>query len=108
VIHFEGVQPLGRGLLPNPHDTSLSRYIVITKEDSTGITANFITPARAPVINTWQVLTYEQKDSLTVHWNIDFRLGWLPWEKFASLLPEKSYGPAMEQGLARFKKLVEN
>jgi hypothetical protein len=39
---------------------------------------------------------------------MDFHLRWYPWEKFASLLLEKSYGPRMEQGLATLKRLVEN
>jgi hypothetical protein len=38
---------------------------------------------------------------------MDFHLRWYPWEKFASLLFEQSYGPKMEQGLGNIKKMVE-
>jgi hypothetical protein len=38
---------------------------------------------------------------------MDFRLRWYPWEKFSSLLFEKSYGLTMEKGLNNIKKLSE-
>jgi len=38
---------------------------------------------------------------------MDFHLKWYPWEKFSSMLLENRYGPMMEQGLAKLKKVVE-
>jgi hypothetical protein len=38
---------------------------------------------------------------------MDFHLRWYPWEKFGSLLLEKSYGTKMEMGLMSLKKLAE-
>lgn len=46
-------------------------------------------------------------NTVTVHWYMDFHLGWLPWKKFSGLLLEKRYGPAMEQGLDKLKKTIE-
>lgn len=39
----------------------------------------------------------------TLHWYIDFRMRWYPWEKFSALLLERRYGPMMESALGRFK-----
>lgn len=55
----------------------------------------------------WKCITHTASDSVTIQWYMDFRLRWYPWEKFASLMFEKSYGSRMEQGLAALKKLAE-
>jgi Polyketide cyclase / dehydrase and lipid transport len=72
------------------------------------VTADFTGGKTKPVINTWRIIGSPSADSVTVHWYMDFHLRWYPWEKFASLLLEKSYGPKMEQGLTTLKELVEN
>jgi hypothetical protein len=59
------------------------------------------------ILTGWKCITHEQSDSTTVQWYMDFHLRWYPWEKFASLLFEQSYGPKMEQGLGNIKKIVE-
>lgn len=60
-----------------------------------------------PVLTGWKCISHAGADSTTVQWYMDFQLRWYPWEKFSSLLFEKSYGPKMEQGLNNIKKLVE-
>lgn len=62
---------------------------------------------REPVHNGWSIITYNSPDSLTVQWYMDFHLNWYPWEKFGSLLFEKSYSGKMEQGLTTLKQLLE-
>jgi hypothetical protein len=62
---------------------------------------------RAPVLNSWSVLEIEGADSTAVQWYMDFHPKWYPWEKFASLMLEKTYGPRMEKSLGELKKLVE-
>jgi hypothetical protein len=59
------------------------------------------------IINGWKCISHPGTDSTTVQWYMDFQLRWYPWEKFSSLLFEKSYGIRMEQGLSRLKKRVE-
>ena len=59
------------------------------------------------ILNGWKCISHVQSDSTTVQWYMDFHLRWYPWEKFASLLFEQSYGPKMEQGLGNLKKIVE-
>ena len=56
------------------------------------------------ILNGWKCISHVQSDSTTVQWYMDFHLRWYPWEKFASLLFEQSYGPKMEQGLGNLKK----
>ena len=46
-------------------------------------------------------------DSITVQSWFDFHFRWYPWEKFSSLLLERSYGSKMEQGLTNLKKLLQ-
>jgi len=55
----------------------------------------------------WEILD-ESQGTVTIKWYMKFHLGWYPWKKFASLLFEKRYGPAMEQGLNNLKAYVEN
>lgn len=80
--------------------------LTLTSRTNDEVTATFTGPRLKPVINGWKLL--HNPDSLTVQWYMDFYLRWYPWEKFASLLLEKSYGPQMEQGLATLKRQVEN
>lgn len=75
---------------------------------SNQVIASFQSPGKKPVINGWQTITYAQTDTVTLQWYMDFQLGWLPWEKFSSLLFEKMYGSQMELGLTNLKHLVES
>lgn len=60
-----------------------------------------------PMINGWKCIQHPGSDSTTLQWYMDFKLRWYPWEKFSSLIFDKSYGPKMEQGLDNIKKKVE-
>lgn len=63
---------------------------------------------RKPVMSGWRCMNNQvQTDSLTVQWYMDFKLGWLPWEKFGSLFYEKKYGSQMEIGLLNLKNKLE-
>ena len=64
-------------------------------------------PGYRSISNGWKCISHAGTDSTTVQWYMDFHLRWYPWEKFASLLFEQSYGPKMEQGLGNIKKMVE-
>jgi ribosome-associated toxin RatA of RatAB toxin-antitoxin module len=66
-----------------------------------------LTKGKKPVINGWKFIKNSGSDSATLQWYIEFNLRWYPWEKFASLLFEKSYGIQMELGLSNIKKIVE-
>lgn len=69
-------------------------------------TANMERPSRQPVVNGWKIIRHPGGDTATVQWYMDFRLRWYPWEKFSSLLFERSYGPGMETGLGNLRSLI--
>ncbi|MBC7948188.1 MAG: SRPBCC family protein [Chitinophagaceae bacterium] len=89
--------------------TSMERpvTIIITKETPDQVTAEFNPKKLRPVTNVWQALSYSSNDSITIQWYMHFNLRWYPWEKFSSLLLEKSHGTRMEEGLGRLKKLFK-
>jgi hypothetical protein len=59
------------------------------------------------LINGWRIITHSGSDSTTMQWYMDFHLRWYPWEKFASLMFERSYGTRIEEGLNNLKKSVQ-
>ena len=61
-----------------------------------------------PIISGWKVVNIGAEDSITVQWYIDINLRWYPWEKFAGMLYEKSYGEKLMQGLIQLKDMLEN
>lgn len=50
---------------------------------------------------TW--VFYEKEGSVILQGRMDVELGWLPWQRFQSLLLEPRYGPWLENRLQRFK-----
>ena len=59
---------------------------------------------RKPMVSGWKIYHHASTDSLTLQWYMDFHLSWYPWQKFGSLLFEKTYGLMMENGLSNLKK----
>jgi hypothetical protein len=55
----------------------------------------------------WNIHSAPVPRTQTVQWYLDFRLRWYPWEKFSSITFEKRYGPYLEQGLEKLKKMLE-
>jgi hypothetical protein len=97
-----------KGVMLNDEDPAHPVYISITKAGKDEITAQFISKKMRPVLNGWKTIGYSTSDSVTLQWYMDFHLRWYPWEKFSSLLLEKSYGPKMEQGLTNLKKIIQS
>ena len=89
-------------------DNGKKAKIEIVNSIGNEVTAEFTGSKMKPVINVWKIIVPPAGNSVTLQWYMDFHLRWYPWEKFASLLLEKSYGPKMEQGLDTLKELVEN
>lgn len=58
----------------------------------------------SPVISGWQINKDERNDSLALQGYMDFELKWYPWEKFSSLMLDKSYGDLITRGLHELKK----
>lgn len=81
--------------------------ISIKSEAKDEVVATFKSGNKNPITSGWKTVGYSHTDSLTVQWYLDFRLRWYPWEKFTSLLYEKTYGIQMEAGLNNLKKMAE-
>lgn len=85
----------------------LQGLVIVNSTDSSVATAN--TGFAAKKANSgWNIFDGSIPNSVTVQWYMDIRLHWYPWEKFSSILLEKRYGPMMEQGLDKLKKLLES
>ncbi|RYG54158.1 MAG: hypothetical protein EOO01_02335 [Chitinophagaceae bacterium] len=87
------------------------------KVNNTSIAFTSVTPAERIVkmhtdnktfMNGWKCISHGTSDSTTLQWYMDFDLRWYPWEKFASLLFDQSYGGRMEEGLGNLKKIVHD
>lgn len=52
---------------------------------------------------------FQQKGQMTaaVHWQYIQHIGWLPWERFASMMNDKIMGTMMEKNLNNLKVAVE-
>ena len=84
-----------------------STVISITESNSEEIKAEFKSGNKNPVLSGWKAKSYNNSDSLTLQWYLDFKLKWYPWDKFFSLAFDKMYGMQMEEGLRNLKKNVE-
>ncbi len=85
---------------------SMQGLMIKEVNDSAVLTIN-VGPNSKGGESGWNIFSNHIPNSFTLQWYMDFHLGWYPWEKFSSLLLEKRYGPMMEQGLEKLKKLLE-
>ena len=85
---------------------SMHGLIIKEVNDSAVLTMN-VGPNLKRGGSGWNIFPGRIPNSFTVQWYMDFHLRWYPWEKFSSLLLEKRYGPRMEKGLGKLKKIVE-
>ncbi len=84
----------------------LQGLIITNKSDSSISTAN-AGPNSKRGESGWNIFNGRTPSTITVQWYMDIHLRWYPWEKFSSLLLEKRYGPIMEQGLDKLKRILE-
>ena len=70
--------------------------------------ADMTTEGHRAIESVWNTINYSSSDSITIQWYMNFKLRWYPWEKFSSLMLEKSYGPATEKGLTNLKRELED
>jgi hypothetical protein len=84
-----------------------NRYLRLIEIKNDGVAAEYKGIPQKKVITGWNTVPEATPDSVSVQWYMEFHLRWYPWEKFASLVFEKQYGPTMELGLTRLKAIVE-
>jgi hypothetical protein len=57
---------------------------------------------------TFNIIDHHRPDSvITVQWQMEQKVKWYPWEKFASITKDELWGGSMEKSLDNLKKLVE-
>jgi hypothetical protein len=97
-----------RGAIFDDSDPSNPVYIAIGEQKENEVTARFVPRKLNAVINGWVVADGPAPGTVTLQWYMNFNLRWYPWEKFSSLILEKTYGPPMVEGLNNVKNSVEN
>lgn len=95
-----------------PGDTSRKKFaaidIAMKSQNDSSVVMELKQGNKPVVVNGWNVYEYENSDSITLQWYMDFKLKWYPWQKMGSLFYESTYGNMMQQGLDNIKKEVEN
>jgi hypothetical protein len=77
----------------------------VTVTDSTFITS--WTPGNE-MTSTLRVIDHHTADSLiTVQWQMEQKVKWYFWEKFASITKDEIWGGAMEKSLENLKVIIE-
>ncbi len=92
------------GLILDEKNPGKPVSLQLNKVEKDEVTAFFTGQRIRPVLNSWNIIEHQDKGVVTLQWTMDFKLRWYPWEKFASLVLEKSNGQRMEYGLANIKK----
>lgn len=77
------------------------------EKEANSRTALMTTGGLRAITSVWNIIDYPSTDSVTIQWYMNFKLRWYPWEKFSSLMFEKTYGPPMEKGLTNLKARLE-
>lgn len=86
------VKATANGIRLNISESTDSSVVVLMQKGS------------SPIISGWQINKDERNDSLALQGYMDFKLKWYPWEKFSSLMLDKSYGDLISRGLQGLKK----
>jgi hypothetical protein len=60
------------------------------------------------MISILRIIDHHSPDSLiTVQWQMEQKVRWYPWEKFASITKDELWGGAMERSLENLKTIIE-
>ena len=80
--------------------------VTILKSTPSQVLAEFSAQGGKKIQSGFNAITYSHVDSITIQWYMDFNLKWYPWQKFGSMLYEKTYGAMMEKGLENIRELT--
>ena len=58
-------------------------------------------------LNRLEVYNGSTANTSLVNWSFTQSLNWYPWERLGAMLHDKVYGPSVEAGLAKLKKVCE-
>ncbi|WP_346238936.1 SRPBCC family protein [Niabella insulamsoli] len=82
---------------------AIDKVLIEVTESSDSLVVVKMQKDDRPVISGWQINKDQKSDSLALQAYMDFKLKWYPWEKFSSLLLDKSYGDRMKHALENLK-----
>lgn len=61
------------------------------------------------MLSTMRIIEHESSpNTITVQWQFEEEIGWLPWERFGSMMHDKILGAMLEKNLSNLKNYVED
>lgn len=83
-------------------------YSIMRSVDTAGI-FHFIlnTPGQSVIHYRFYLTQPQAEDGTELHWQVQTRLKWYPWEKFSGIFFSESAGPGYEQALQSLKEYCE-
>jgi hypothetical protein len=86
----------------------MDKTTVTIKEALPGkIKALWQTGKKDPVEGEFNFFAKDSAAPITLQWNFTQKVKWYPWQKFASIVSDKTLGPFMEKSLENLKKEAE-
>lgn len=82
---------------------SSTQKIMVTTISQQQIKANWV---GQKTTQQMELNIFEGANETTIQWQFTEHVGWLPWQRFGSMLNEKILAPTMEQGLDNLKNLI--
>lgn len=76
-------------------------------QGSDSIPAIWKTNNNGTLISFFQLVGTAPDKPVTLHWEFEQHIGWLPWERFSSMLTDKILGTMMEKDLNNIKEITE-
>ena len=97
--------------MQNPLKAKLGKTLVTihpSKQGDTTINAEWISSNNGTQNSLIEIFQQPNQNTTAVHWQFVQHIGWLPWERFASMMSDKIMGTMMEKNLNNLKQLAES
>jgi len=91
--------------LANTLDIVATQVSITSASDTTLIT---LWKSSTNMTGTFRIIDHHRADSLlTIQWQMEQKVKWYPWQKFAAITKDEIWGASMEKSLENLKALVE-
>lgn len=72
------------------------------------VIAKWIGKDGSEMLSTMRIIQHESSpNTTTIQWQFEEEIGWLPWERFGSMMHDKILGAMLEKNLANLKSYIE-